>query len=221
MYLSDRDLVWAIKNGQLLVVGGPTPPLIGPTSIDLHLDSADQAKVWDIPKFCAQNKKLGMGHVPELRIGAFEYQEFAGEFQRQPKDEKEANNEDLVFRRGGQIIVKPGGFLLWQTKERVGTPEEGAQLICFVDGKSTRARTGIVVHMTAPTIHAAWGAWNITLEIANHGPFHFVLEEDDVIAQITVATISSIPDKTMKQTDSITAGQTNVGIQPGLPKAEA
>jgi dCTP deaminase len=60
----------------------------------------------------------------------------------------------------------------------------GAQLICFTDGKSTRARTGILVHLTAPTIHAAWRAWPITLEIVNVGRFDLALEEDDVIARL-------------------------------------
>jgi dCTP deaminase len=91
----------------------------------------------------------------------------------------------------------------------VGTPEEGANLIAFVDGKSTRARTGILVHLTAPTIHASW-AGNVTLEIANLGPFHFVLQEDDAIAQIVVATISSIPSEAMKGAGSVTYRQTEV-----------
>jgi hypothetical protein len=109
--------------------------------------------------FKARARAMGLGDVPELRIGTFEYKEFAGEFQCQPPVVKAGETcEEKVFRRGDEIIVRPGGFLLWQTKERVGTPEDGAQLICFIDGKSTRARTGIVVHMTAPTIHAAWGA---------------------------------------------------------------
>jgi hypothetical protein len=43
-----------------------------------------------------------------------------------------------VFRRGPEVIVKPGGFVLWQTKEKVGTPVKNPGLICFVDGKSTR-----------------------------------------------------------------------------------
>ena len=34
------------------------------------------------------------------------------------------------------------------------------------------------------------------LEIVNLGPFTFVLQEDDVIAQLTVATISSSPQQT-------------------------
>src|SRR5262245_14051187 len=114
-----------------------------------------------------------------------------------------------VCLRGRRVIVRPGGFLLWQTKEVVGTPNEGAQLICFVDGKSTKARTGILVHFTAPTIHAGWHG-NIVLEIANLGPFTFVLQEDDVISQLTVATISSVPEKTQEKAGSQTMGQVNV-----------
>lgn len=220
MYLSDRDLRWALKQGHLLVVTptdcadpgtkkevGP----IGPTSIDLHLDRIEEAKIWNIPKFRDATRTMGHGDDPELPIGAFDYKKFSGIYHTAPKSIKKGEKTDeLVFRRGDQIVVKPGGFVLWQTKERVGTPEEGAQLICFVDGKSTKARTGIVVHMTAPTIHAAWGAWPVTLEIGNLGPFHLVLQEDDAIAQITVAKISSVPEKTMREAGSATHGQTDV-----------
>ncbi len=219
MFLSDRDLKWALTQGQLLVISpdADKPTQIGPTSIDLHLDSVDQAQIWDIPKFKEKTRQMGNGDEPELRIGSFEYKKFAGEYQCDPPRVKPGEIcEHRVFRRGDEIIVKPGGFVLWQTKERVGTPEEGAQLICFVDGKSTKARTGIVVHMTAPSIHAGWGAWNVTLEIGNLGPFHFVLKEGDAIAQITVATISSIPEKNMQESGSITTGQTNVGIQGNI-----
>ena len=108
-----------------------------------------------------------------------------------------------------QVIVRTGGFLLWQTKERVGTPENGADLICFVDGKSTRARAGIVVHLTAPTIHSSW-AGKITLEIVNLGPFDLVLQEDDVIAQLTVAKVTSPPLRTMAGS-SQTFQQSSVG----------
>jgi len=118
----------------------------------------------------------------------------------------------LVYRRGPEIIVKPNGFLLWQTKERIGTPVRNPGLICFVDGKSTRARTGLLVHLTAPTIHAGWSG-KIVLEIANLGPFHFVLSENDVIAQLTVATISSPPELGLKRGESVTAGQVHVGGQ--------
>ena len=206
MYLSDRDLRWALDHKQLLVHPRPDDKHIGPTSIDLHLDKIEEAKVWNIEEYCKDSSVMGHGDSPELPIGQFQYEKFAKKFLIRPGEDK--NKE--VFCRGKQIIIKPHGFVLWQTKERVGTPEEGAQLICFVDGKSTRARTGILVHMTAPTIHAAWGAWPITLEIGNFGPFHLVLQEDDVIAQITVAGISSIPARSARQAGSVTSGQTDV-----------
>ena len=114
--------------------------------------------------------------------------------------------------RGREVFVRPGGFLLWQTQEVVGTPLENPQYICFVDGKSTRARTGIVVHLTAPTIHAGWSG-KIVLEIANLGPLTFVLREGDVIAQLTVATISSAPEQTHQSAGSSTLGQTDVSTR--------
>jgi deoxycytidine triphosphate deaminase len=109
-----------------------------------------------------------------------------------PTDENQ-----LVFIRGTEVVVKPGGFLLWQTRVTIGTPQSRADLICFVEGTSTPARTGIVVHMTTPTIQSIWEG-NATLEIANLGGLTFVLEEGDVIAQLTVATISSPPAESMK-----------------------
>lgn len=201
MFLSDRDLSWAIETGRLII--DPHPKKIDPTSIDLHLDSIVEAKVWDLAKISEDNKTFGL-KPGELRIGTFDYRKFSSKYLMSlPKHE-----EGTVFNRGNQVIVKPGGFLLWQTKESVGTPEDTADLICFVEGKSTRARTGILVHMTAPTIHSTW-VGNITLEIANLGPFIFVLEEDDVIAQLTVCTISSPPVESMQK--GVTFQQKDVG----------
>ena len=66
-----------------------------------------------------------------------------------------------------------------------------------------------VLFLPAPTIHAGWSG-NSTLEIANVGPFHFVLRENDVIAQLTVATISSSPDPKLKKKASATFRQKHV-----------
>src|SRR5439155_3421543 len=93
-------------------------------------------------------------------------------------------------------------------------PQRHPELICFVNAKSTKARTGLIVHFTAPTIHANW-AGNITLEISNLGPFTFVLKEGDALAQLTVATISSAPDLRVKKSRSQTQGQTDPTGRPG------
>jgi dCTP deaminase len=214
MYLSNRDIKWAIECGLLIV--RPRPEEMGNgydlTSIDLHLDHVREARIWDL-KALQESEAARGGDGPEVHIGRFNYGMFAERYLIPPPADPE--EKDKVFLRGSEVIVKPGGFLLWQTKEIVGTPPSGQNpnLICFVDGKSTRARTGILVHLTAPTIHAGWSG-NIVLEVANVGPFHFVLTENDVIAQLTVAMISSCPDQALRTTESVTAHQRHVRGRP-------
>ena len=210
MYLSDRDLQWAIERN-LLVVEVPVgvqPPKIDPTSIDLRLDNVNEAKIWDIEKFKNKHGASGITEA-ELRLGTFKFGDFAEEYLIAPPKYKRDDRSERVCRRGDEVLVRPGGFLLWQTKEKLGTPPSNPQFICFIDGKSTRARIGILVHLTAPTIHAGWKG-NVVLEIVNLGPFTFVLQEDDVIAQLTVATISSSPQQSHAQAGSATLEQVHV-----------
>jgi deoxycytidine triphosphate deaminase len=221
MYLSDRDLQWAIERNLLIVQPpeGLSPPKVDPTSIDLRLDKVSEAKIWDIDKFTEKHGMTGIGE-PELRLGRFKFGAFAEEYLIPPPNYKQDKYDDRVCQRGEEVLVRPGGFLLWQTKEKIGTPLHNPQYICFVDGKSTRARTGILVHLTAPTIHAGWKG-NVVLEIVNLGPFTFVLREDDVIAQLTVATISSSPQQSHAEAGSSTFDQARVaGKQPRKPASK-
>lgn len=205
MYLTDVDLRKAIESGKLIC--DPLPESIEATSIDLHLDSVDGAMIWNVDRYIDDQKGTGSAR-PELRIRDFKLGPFSAQYLTSPPPFT-AHSNALVQRRGDEVIVRNGGFLLWQTKEKVGTPTDDAELICFVDGKSTRARAGIVVHLTAPTIHSSW-AGQITLEIANLGPFDLVLQEDDVVAQLTVARVSCPPQRTMAMT-SQTFQQASVG----------
>ncbi|MBW3541281.1 MAG: hypothetical protein KY476_13520 [Planctomycetes bacterium] len=204
MYLSDRDIKWAIQTGKLIVE--PPPERTDATSIDLHLDAVSEAKVWHIENFLEHERSAGATRA-ELRIAQYHLAEFSKRYLVGPPEYDESEQQ-LVGVRGRQVIVKPRGFVLWQTREKVGTPDKNADLICFVNGKSTRARAGIVVHLTAPTIHASW-AGKITLEIANLGPFDLVLQENDVIAQLTVCRITSPPERGVAGV-SATHGQTGV-----------
>ncbi len=212
MYLSDRDIQWAIDRKLLIVEvpDGVSPPKVDPSSIDLRLDRISESKVWDIEAYKNQIKISG-DDEPVLHVGAMKFK-FGdlSKFLVEPPTRRAGETGQKVFQNGEEVFIRPGGFLLWQTKEWVGTPNEDPRYICFVDGKSTRARAGLIVHLTAPTIHAGWSG-NVTLEIANVGPFTFGLKEDDVIAQLTVATISSPPAKTHGEAGSSTVGQQHVG----------
>lgn len=190
MFLSDRDISWAIQTGKLIVK--PPPEHIGPSSFDLHLDAIESAKVWDINRFHSDRKETGIGR-PELHIGRYDYRPFSKKYLASPPAYRE-DEEQLVGIRHEEVVLKPGGFLLWQTREEVGTPSQNADFVCFVEGKSTKARSGLVVHLTAPNIHLSWSG-KITLEIVNLGPFDLVLKPGDAIAQATVARATSPPLK--------------------------
>lgn len=223
MYLSNRDIKWAIHCHKLIVDPPPDGVTSGydETSIDLHLGPIKTALVWDVGAYMRATGAGGRAR-PELELGQFAWDDLSERFLTAVPEQQGPDDGSLVFRRGPEIVVRKFGFLLWTTKEKVGTPkiephrpgpQRHPELICFVDGKSTRARTGLLVHFTAPTIHAGW-AGNITLEITNLGPFDFVLREGDAISQLTVATISSAPDMSLRKSKQQTQDQTT----PAAPK---
>jgi deoxycytidine triphosphate deaminase len=236
MYLSNRDIKWAIECGKLIV--DPPPESFGAgydeTSIDLHLDAINLgARVWDIEAYnrdlqqAVEGRGISTGSPNELRLGKFDFNVISARYLTEvPAEPAEGQpNPHPVFRRrnADEVVVKRFGFLLWTTKETVGTPridlrapaatQRHPELICFVNAKSSQARTGILVHFTALTIHAGWSG-KITLEITNLGPFDFVLREDDTLAQLTVATISSAPDLSLKKTKSRTQAQVDPSGAP-------
>lgn len=70
----------------------------------------------------------------------------------------------------------PRKLVLARTLETVSFPINPSG-ICYsarVEGKSSLARCGILIHFTAPTIHAGFTG-SITLEIINFGAYDFCL----------------------------------------------
>ena len=67
----------------------------------------------------------------------------------------------------------PDKFVLGITREYVELPRR-SKIAARVEGRSTLARLGLVVHLTAPTIHAGFSG-NIVLEMYNLGKFKLIL----------------------------------------------
>lgn len=132
MYLSDRDLKFAVETGQLIV--DPAPTEYDTTSIDLHLDNVNEAKIWDVKAF--KQKQESTGNDSWLRVGKYKYRTFSQEFYLSVPTDSDPSN--LVYRNGDRVILRPMGFLLWQTHEAVGTPEIDPRLICFINGKRSQ-----------------------------------------------------------------------------------
>ena len=87
-----------------------------------------------------------------------------------------------------QFILGPGNFVLAQTMERVTLPNDLAGL---VEGRSSWARTGVSVHVTAPKIDPEFSAV-IALEMTNLSPYDIILQaEKDKPCQLILFTLTS------------------------------
>lgn len=90
-----------------------------------------------------------------------------------------------------EITLAPHEFLLGETAEGISLPQHLAGLI---EGKSGRARHGLMVHCTAPHIAPGWGSNGpkpVTLELANLGPAPLKLRAGIGIAQLLVLRLGS------------------------------
>jgi dCTP deaminase len=82
--------------------------------------------------------------------------------------------------------------VLAMTREKVHL-KPGSKLAARVEGRSSLARIGLVVHLTAPIIHTNFNA-SITLEMINHGPFLLrLVPHKTVICQLIVEQLESEP----------------------------
>jgi len=105
--------------------------------------------------------------------------------------------------------LKPHQFILGRTLERVELPvDKGTlHLAARIEGKSSRARCGLLVHFTAPTVHPGW-AGPLTLEMINLGPMTVILRPGMHIAQLIVEEVrgevfpnpSEFHDRTREET---------------------
>lgn len=102
--------------------------------------------------------------------------------------------EACVIDPTGGYSLQPGTFVLGQTIERVQLPIRDGRppLAARVEGRSSFARCGLIVHFTAPTIHAGFdGA--ITLEMMNFGPCPITLYPSMEIVQLAVEQVMGAP----------------------------
>jgi len=86
--------------------------------------------------------------------------------------------------------LEPDEFILARTIETIELPITNSlpHLAARIEGKSSRARLGLIVHCTAPTVHPGFRG-SLTLEMANLGPAPIVLRTGMYIAQLIIEQV--------------------------------
>jgi len=183
MILSDREIRAALDRDAMTITPLPQASAWSSTAIDLSLD-----------RELVRLKKPLIAGVPT------------------PVSPAEAGYRfDLLIRESGEQItmsssghVFPSGeFLLAWTTEKIQLPHR-SRLAARVEGKSSLARLGIGVHVTAPTIHAGFGFKQgdpgyvgspLQLEMWNCGPLDIKLVPGMPICQLIVELVDGTPEK--------------------------
>jgi dCTP deaminase len=90
--------------------------------------------------------------------------------------------------------LRPCRLILGRTVETVEFPvnPSGPNYCARVEGRSSHARLGLVVHLTAPTIHADFKG-TITLEMVNFGAYPLELTPGIKVCQLIIETVDGTP----------------------------
>ncbi len=184
MILSDTSIQQALDEGRLMIEPEPTPRSgmldgatrpYGRSSVDLRL-----SPLLRVPK-----EGIGIGVDP-----------LGGDVQSTLDTLYETQE---ISSQG--FVLAPHRLVLGVTLERVKLPlpheiEENVRdngwLAARVEGKSSLARFGFLVHFTAPTIHSGFEG-HITLEMMNLGPSPIILQREMAICQLILELVHGVP----------------------------
>ena len=182
MILSDREIRAALARGALRLNPIPSPAAWSSTAVDLTLNGP--LSCWRTP--AGKRSRIVIApHSPD-----YDFASLAAQIGR-----------EIPLGAEGHI-VEPFSFLLGWTVERIQLPHE-SRIAARVEGKSSLARLGLGVHVTAPTIHAGFGMTgdpiypgsSIRLEVWNIGPLRIKLEKGMPICQLIFEWVDGTPEK--------------------------
>lgn len=170
MILTDREIKLAIAKDQLNLTPLPDGEAFSSTAVDLTLDP--------IARVFKEEAQQGLNIDPS--VNGFKFHNIVNLLTEQISTEP-------------SYSLAPRKLLLAWTKESLTLPTH-SRLAARVEGKSSLARLGIGIHITAPTIHAGFKG-QLQLEIINHGPADVVLRAGMRICQLIVEMTLGAPEK--------------------------
>ncbi len=177
MILTDRKIRSALKRGVIDITPRPAADAYSSTTVDLTL-------------------------APVLRV----FREDQPKGLKQTIDPSDPGFKaiDLINGITDRIDIHPkDGFplprnilILGWSAETIHLKDD-SQIAARVEGKSSLARVGLAIHVTAPIIHTGFKA-PIQLEMINHGPLPICLRTGMRICQLIFEQTLGKPDRAYK-----------------------
>jgi dCTP deaminase len=169
MRLSDKDIEESLRKGQIAISPEPDSSMISGVSVDIRLGN---------------EFRVFQDHTAP-------YIDLSG-----PKDEMQkamnaVMSEEIYIPDGEAFFLHPGELALAVTYESVTLPDN---IVGWLDGRSSLARLGLMVHVTAHRIDPGWSG-QIVLEFYNSGKLPLALRPKMKIAALNFETMSSSAER--------------------------
>lgn len=175
--LSEIAIRKRLAAGDLVIDPAPTAEQFDSDSVEVQF--GDKVYVWD---------DISGGAAVAQRLwdrAKFDYKKFADKWLKEVKPDED-----------GIITMRPGRFYLADLKQYTKLPRD---LAMHIEGKSSLARLGLAVHLTAPHAHAGWHG-RLTLEMYNFGPFNLELKAGVPSGQLTFWRVEDPPEEVASKT---------------------
>lgn len=169
MRLCDRDIEVFLDEGRLIIEPRPASERISGISVDLTLGNSF---------------RVFNGHVAP-------YVDLSGSREKIDKMLNSIMSKEIVLDEEKSFFLHPGELALAVTLESVSLPED---LVGWLDGRSSLARLGLMVHVTAHRIDPGWSG-QIVLEFFNGGKLPIALRPGMTIGAINFETMSGPAEK--------------------------
>ena len=169
MRLCDRDILAAFEQGRISVE--PRPPLesVSGVSVDLRLGNRFRTfSSHTTPYIDLSGSRVDVDSTIEMVM-----------------------SDEIVIDDSKQFFLHPAELALGITYESVTLPDD---IVGWLDGRSSLARLGLMVHVTAHRIDPGWSG-NIVLEFYNSGKLPLALRPGMSIGAISFEQMSGAADR--------------------------
>jgi len=164
MRLCDRDIEAYIEAGKIQITPRPTPDMISGVSVDIRL-----------------------GHkFRTFRAYAAPFIDLSGPREEVDLALNSVMSDEILLTDDEAFFLHPGELALAITLESVTLP---ADIVGWLDGRSSLARLGLMVHVTAHRIDPGWSG-NIVLEFYNSGRLPLALRPNMKIGALNFETMT-------------------------------
>jgi dCTP deaminase len=175
MRLCDRDIIAALEDERIRIDPRPDDRVISGVSVDLRL---------------GHRFRVFSSHT-------IAYIDLSGSREQVDQAVEKVMGDEVYIGADETFVLHPGELALGITLEAITLPDD---LVGWLDGRSSLARLGLMVHVTAHRIDPGWSG-NIVLEFFNSGKLPLAMRPGMAIGAMSFEPLTGPAQRPYTQRD--------------------